>query len=109
MENPSLRGAGRALERACKAADAAAAREALLAWGNALLAPRVLKNLHELRAVFGAELASQIELLNTALYSKSDREWRGDDLIRLCRRLEDEHRVEPSDNEERLAPLNPSP
>ncbi|UCH39633.1 MAG: protein BatD [Gammaproteobacteria bacterium] len=106
-EHPSLRQARRELQRACQAADAAGARRALLAWGQALLAPREIHNLHQLCVAFGAELTHQVNLINTSLYAKPDTPWHGDDLLRLCQRLEQQGQPDSSTTSG-LLPLNPT-
>lgn len=100
------RGARRALENACAGNDAAAAREALLDWGQALLAPRRIANLDQLCAVLGADLAQQVEALNRSRYARSRSEWRGESLWRLCRQLETAH-IRDAGRDPELLPLNP--
>ena len=79
---------------------------ALLAWGRALLQPRPIDNLHRLGIELGADMAAQIELLNTSLYAKSATAWSGDELLRLCQQLEQQQSErEPRAGE--LQPLNP--
>ena len=108
-ENPPLREARRALQRACEADDASAARAALLIWGQALLAPRDIANLHRLCAELGADLTAAVERLNACLYASAEDDWRGADLLSLCRRLEAEYGAKPTPSGERLQPLNPPP
>lgn len=105
-ESASLRRARRDLERACGRNDAVAARDALLAWGRALLAPREIANLHRLCELLGTPLASQVDELNRCRYAPGHGDWRGEDLWQLCRQLESSrHGDQAADN--RLAPLNP--
>lgn len=106
-EHPSLRQARRQLQQACEAADAAAARHALLAWGRALLQPREVHNLHQLGIELGADLAAQVDLLNTSLYAKSATTWSGDELLQLCQRLE-RQQLSPESRASGLQPLNPA-
>ena len=106
-EHPSLRQARSELKRACNAADATAARQALLAWGQALLAPRVVLNLHQLCDQLGPEFASQVESINSSLYAKSRDAWQGTELLRLCQQIEQSHGQEPQ-RESGLMPLNPA-
>jgi len=95
------------LKRTCNAADAAAARRALLAWGQALLAPRVILNLRQLCDQLGPDFADQVEILNTSLYAKSRDAWQGTELLRLCRQIEQSHAQDPP-RESGLMPLNPA-
>lgn len=105
-ESASLAGARRELRKACDDGDAAGARQALLVWGQALLAPRRVRNLHDLGAIFGADLEAQIGLLNQSLYARTQQAWRGEALIDLCLQLEKTARAR--DHEPiGLAPLNP--
>ena len=106
-EHPSLRQARAELRRACNAADPAAARQALLAWGQALLAPRVFHNLHQLCDLLGPEFAQQVEILNTSLYAKSRVAWQGTELLRLCQQIEQSH-GQSQQRESGLMPLNPT-
>ncbi len=106
-EHPTLRQARAELRRACDAADPAAARQALLPWGQALLAPRVMLNLHQLCDRLGPEFAGQVEILNTSLYAKSRDAWQGAELLRLCQQIEQSHEQDPQ-RESGLMPLNPA-
>lgn len=106
-EHPSLRQARRELQRACAAADAAAARQALLRWGRALLAPRDIRNLHQLCAELGDEMSAQVGLLNQSIYAKSESPWRADELQQLCQRLERQYAGTES-GASALQPLNPA-
>jgi hypothetical protein len=105
--SPSLRQARRELERACLQNDAAAARTALLDWGRALLAPRRIAGLAGLCDALGTELAREVEALNRSRYAAAGGDWSGENLWRLCRRLEASHGREQSHDPE-LAPLNPA-
>ena len=106
-EHPSLRQARRELQQACAAADAGAARQALLAWGRALLAPRAIHNLHQLGAEFGPEFRREVEILNTSLYARARDTWQGTELLRLCQQLEQSH-GNAGEAPAELMPLNPS-
>jgi hypothetical protein len=106
-EPPSLRHARSGLQRACDNGDAAAARQALLDWGRALMEPRDIANLHALGAALGADFSAQVERLNRSLYARGGESWHGDELLNLCRRLEQEMaRRKPPAPE--LLPLNPA-
>lgn len=107
LEHPSLRQARAELRQACNAADAAAARQALLTWGQALLAPRAMQNLHQLCDFVGPELAQQVEILNTSLYARSRDSWQGAELLRLCQQIEQSH-GQNQHQETGLMPLNPA-
>lgn len=87
-QNEALQAARRRLYDSCAANDAAAARQALLAWGRALLAPREITNLHQLGKVFGDTLMCEIEVLDRSLYAKDHGAWHGGELAHLCRWLE---------------------
>ena len=89
-ENESLKAARRRLYASCAANDAAAARNALLVWGRALLAPREITNPYQLGQVFGDTLTREIEALDRSLYAKDHAAWHGGELLDLCRRLERE-------------------
>ena len=104
----SLRRSRGILKQACHANDAAAARLALLAWGQALLAPRPPANLYQLGQVLGREFADEIVILNRSLYAAAGDAWQGNALWQLCRHLERRHRsdIRAVENAE-LAPLNP--
>ena len=106
-EQASLRQASRELARACRAGDAEATRQALLPWGQALLAPRRVANLHQLCALLGDEFAREVENLNQSRYSRERGPWRGEALAELCRRLEASAREADADEAQWL-PLNPT-
>ena len=103
-----LREARRALQRACEADDAAAAREALLVWGRALLAPRSIANLHQLCIILGEPLTREVDKLNLSRYARSPEAWRGEELWRLCRELETATTAQRAVANSGLAPLNPA-
>ena len=107
-EQPSLRRARRALQQACDANNAATAREVLLDWGRALLAPRPVENLHRLCDELGEEFAQQVNLLNNSLYARSAAPWRGDALLRLCQQLEARREARAAAAPSGLQPLNPA-
>ena len=87
--NPvSLRDASRMLRAACEKDDSASARAALLAWGQALLAPRRVVNLGELVNVLGDELAQEVVALNRSRYAGQAAVWQGGSLWTLCERLQ---------------------
>ena len=75
-EPPRLRSATTALQRACASNDAAAARAALLTWGQALLAPQRVANLAALAQRLGDEFAQQVEALNQSLYAPAGESWK---------------------------------
>ena len=106
-ETESLRTARRRLQEACAADDAAAARETLLTWGRALLAPREIGNLHQLGRLLGRDFTREVEELNRSLYAKRHGDWRGADLADLCAQLE-RQRSEPEAAPVGLAPLKPA-
>lgn len=106
LEPPALGEARSQLRRACETADAGAARSALLRWGQALLAPRPVHNLHQLCNYAGPEFARQVEILNTSLYAKTRDSWQGAELLRLCQQLEQDY-AQDQPRETRLMPLNP--
>jgi hypothetical protein len=84
----SLSAAQRALHEACERDDAAAARLALLAWGQAVVAPQSIANLGQLGSLFGEELGREIETLNQSLYAVERDTWQGRSLWALCQRLQ---------------------
>ncbi len=106
-EPESLARARRFLRDTCERNDAAAARRALLAWGQALLAPRRVGNLDRLERQLGDELGAEIERINQALYAPGSSAWQGDSLWRLCQRLEADERRARTRRTPRLEPLNP--
>ena len=107
-EHPDLRQARKQLQQACNDSDAISARRVLLTWGQALLAPRVIGNLHQLGDVLGADLGHEIEVLNQSLYASSAKQWRGEVLWTLCQQLEKDALVQREQGNARLLPLNPA-
>ncbi|MDH3536842.1 MAG: hypothetical protein OER87_13945, partial [Gammaproteobacteria bacterium] len=105
-EHASLARVRRELRQACDDGDAPGARQALLAWGRALLAPRRVGNLQDLGAILGVDLEAQIGLLNQSIYARTHESWKGEALLQLCLQLEKTaHAREPE--HAGLAPLNP--
>jgi len=107
--NPvSLREASRALRIACEENDSAAARVALLAWGQTLLMPRQVANLGELVNLLGQELAEEVEALNQSRYAEQAAAWQGGSLWALCERLQQQKTgATGSAVNQDLLPLNP--
>jgi hypothetical protein len=97
------------LQQACNDSDATTARQVLLAWGRALLAPREIDNLHQLGNILGADLRHQIEVLNQSLYAPDAVQWRGQALWLLCRKLEKDSQAQRDQASQQLLPLNPVP
>jgi hypothetical protein len=97
------------LQQACNDSDAISARRVLLSWGQALLAPRRISNLHQLGDTLGADLRHEIEMLNQSLYAPSAESWRGQALWSLCQQLEKDEQSQPDRDNARLLPLNPAP
>jgi len=108
-EHPDLRQARKQLQQACNDSDAISARRVLLSWGQALLAPRRISNLHQLGDTLGVELRHEIEILNQSLYAPSAEPWRGQALWSLCQQLEKDAQSQPDRDNARLLPLNPAP
>jgi len=108
-EHPDLRPARKQLQQACNDSDAICARRVLLAWGQALLAPRKISNLHQLGDVLGADLRHEIAVLNQSLYASSAAQWRGQALWSLCQQLEKDTLQQRDQGNVRLLPLNPAP
>jgi len=108
-EHPDLRQARKQLQQACNDSDAISARRVLLAWGQALLAPRRIRNLHQLGSALGADLRQEIEILNQSLYAPSAQQWRGQALWSLCQQLEKDAQSQSDCDNASLMPLNPAP
>jgi hypothetical protein len=104
-----LRRLRKQLQQACNDSDATTARQVLLAWGRALLAPREIDNLHQLGNVLGADLRHEIEVLNQSLYAPAAVQWRGQALWLLCRKLEKDSQAQRDQASQQLSPLNPAP
>jgi len=104
-----LRRIRKQLQQACNDNDAIMARQALLAWGRALLAPREINNLHQLGVSLGVNLRHEIEVLNQSLYAPTVAQWRGEALWLLCRQLEKDTRAQSDQADVRLLRLNPTP
>ena len=104
---PDLAAAGRALQKACEAGDAAAARSALLSWGQALLAPRRVSSLNALAQAFGDEFRCELADLNRSLYAPGESGWQGQALWTLCRQLQKTETGASIDADDELLPLNP--
>jgi len=108
-KHPDLRGPGKQLQQACNDSDAIAARQVLLTWGRALLAPREINNLRQLGNALGADLRHEIEVLNQSLYAPDAAKWRGQALSSLCQQLEKNSLAQRKRSNPQLSPLNPTP
>ena len=108
-KHADLRRVRKQLQQACNDSDAIAARQGLLAWGQALLAPREINNLYQLGNALGAELRHEIEVLNQSLYAPTAAQWRGQALWSLCRQLEKNSPAQQDQANAGLSPLNPAP
>jgi hypothetical protein len=104
---PDLSRARRDLHQACDANDASVARTALLAWGQALLAPQPVANLRQLGDRLGDELRLEVDALNQSLYAAAEHSWQGASLRALCQRLEKQARGDRAEAAAALQPLNP--
>ncbi len=102
-----LREAGRALREACEKDDSAAARSALLGWGQAVMMPQRVANLGELGGLLGDEFAQQVEALNRSRYAVQGEAWQGSALWALCQRLQKQVGSSKTDTGASLLPLNP--
>ena len=102
-----LREAGRALREACENDDSAAARAALLAWGQVMMMPQRAANLGELVELLGAEFGHQIDALNHSRYAEQGEAWQGRPLWALCQRLQKQAGSTKTDAGASLLPLNP--
>jgi hypothetical protein len=108
-EHVDLRRLRKQLQQACNDSNATTARQVLLAWGRALLAPRGIDNLHQLGNILGADLRHEIEVLNQSLYAPAAVQWRGQALWLLCRKLEKVSQAQRDQASQQLLPLNPAP
>jgi hypothetical protein len=108
-EHADLRQARKQLQQACNESDAITARRMLLAWGQALLAPREINNLHQLGNALGADLRHEIEILNQSLYAPTAAQWQGQALWALCQQLEKDSVGQRNPGDAGLLPLNPAP
>ena len=106
-EPPSLRAARKRLRRACTDNDAAAARQALLAWGQAFYAPAAIANLHQLVQQAGDALGAEVARLNRSLYAGRQESWQGHSLWTLCQEIETVAGDSARESAAALLPLNP--
>lgn len=102
-----LREAGRALREACENDDSAAARAALLAWGQGVVLPQRVASLGELVDLLGDEFGQQVEALNQSRYAAQGGAWLGRPLWELCQRLQKQAGNKKNDLNLDLLPLNP--
>ena len=105
----SLKQARQRLRQACEDNNASSARAALLAWGQALLSPRLVAGLPQLAEYLGVDMQQQIDRLNEALYAQKTQAWQGEELWRLCQSLEKNlHHLASSKTAAGLVPLHPA-
>lgn len=73
----SLKETEKKIKQACLANDAAAVKQALLAWSQVRFPDHELNSLGELGKQLGGDAESYITELNKALYSRSNQAWQG--------------------------------
>lgn len=76
----------RRIRRACTGNDAAASRQALLAWAEAAWPEQPPRSLGAIASRCKPELAQELENLNAALYGRGAQEWRGKALWQIFER-----------------------
>jgi len=82
----------RALKTACRSANAATTRQALLDWGRAYLPEQIIGSTEELATTLADPvLGSEIEVLNSALYGPNTTHWNGDELLVAVKVLRKQH------------------
>lgn len=91
------------LKGACLQNDPTATRAQLILWGQDKYGE--ITNLAQLEAKVPAPIQQELRRLNLAQYSKSPRDWQGENLWKLLKGLEKQSE-KPSHTEPQLAPLN---
>ncbi|MDH3997888.1 MAG: hypothetical protein OET90_03515, partial [Desulfuromonadales bacterium] len=102
---PSLKQARRLIDKALKAEDDAALRQALLQWGQLLWPQQRLDNLEQLAALCGQGLAESLEALNRSRFSREGGAWDAQALRSAIEQLEREHGGKAKEG---LPPLYPT-
>ena len=104
----SLSKASRRLRLACSSSNALEARDAILAWANALKPDQDFVNLNQVTHHFDQPLKQQIDDLNQSLYSQTANDWDGNSLWSCCEQLIASTKPSPtSSGSAHLMPLNP--
>jgi hypothetical protein len=103
---PGMEAASRSLREACARSDAAAARQALMAWAHARWPGTGAQAWPRLCAGAGPALRAEIAALDRALYAAHPRPWSGSDLWRSFL-AEAPAPAVPRGASEALAPLHP--
>jgi hypothetical protein len=101
----SLREQAKALERACRANDPAAARLALVEWAG-LRWPGCLSPAEELARRGSAELSREISLLDRSLYGRGTGQWQGAGLWQSFKAYTGQRETAGAAGEAVLAPLH---
>ena len=101
----SLKTTDRQLQSACESSDMQACKDALLDWGKALFIEQPPTSLGELGDRAGEPLKSEIDALNSALYSQHKESWNGAALWRASRELLSKQKQIKSSHTEQLEPL----
>ncbi len=86
---PALRRILRDLESACAVGDPAAARNALLAYGETRFAEQPPRSLGALAALLPADAAREVLALEAHIYGAEPKAWRGDGLRAVLAQLEE--------------------
>jgi hypothetical protein len=93
------------LHAACRADDAARARDLLLEWAKHELEPDPPTNLGRLRERLPEPLATEVGALEAALYGRASEPWSGRGLATLVERLDSVKSTAEKGDEDPLAPL----
>ena len=103
VEIETIRAARKRVKEACHSSDAAATKEALIAWAQSQWPQARPASLGELARRVSGDLAATINELSHTLYSEAKGEWRGDKLWQAFKTEQGESEAQQEDSE--LAPL----
>lgn len=105
QNNDSLRKLAQRLKTACGANDPRRARDALLQWARQNWPERKMLSISDMTAYSGAELATQIRILNNALYARQQQPWDGGPLWEAFAQEQKHRKQESKEKPTNLEPL----
>lgn len=102
---PPLRALEKSVYKHARKNDRNQTKNALLKWANARWPERTISNLVDICNVVSDELASEIENLNTALYSPAAAQWSGESLINAFKVFHEQKTKPAASEDDPLEPL----
>ena len=105
QDKTSLRPLEKAVQKQCNNNDANQSKDALLSWARARWPKQSISSLAGIAKNVSAELATEINTLNTALYASDAAQWQGDALLRAFKAFRQQNANQAKNEDNPLEPL----